>query len=101
MKAKVEKNESAMKNKEAEIKKIELEKTKMNEVLKKNGEELESLRKQFANVEEASRIESEALQAQIVAQKSEMNVLEAEVTTTVRAKLMYEYKMKRTSSWDP
>lgn len=45
MKAKVEKNESAMKNKEAEIKKIELEKTKMNEVLKKNGEELESLRK--------------------------------------------------------
>lgn len=57
MKAKVEKNEAAMIDKEAEYKMINLEKAKMNEVLKKNGEEL-SLRKE---VEEASRIEIEAL----------------------------------------
>ena len=41
--------------------------TKMTEVLKKNEEELENLKKKVAYVEEASKIEIEALHAQVVA----------------------------------
>ncbi|XP_048490145.1 uncharacterized protein LOC125492059 [Beta vulgaris subsp. vulgaris] len=74
--------------------------TKMNEVWKKKGEELENLKKKVADAEEASKMEIEALQAQVAAQKNELDFIEAEVTTTVRAKLIYEYMMKRSASWN-
>lgn len=73
MKTKVEKNEAAMKEKDVEIKKVHLKMTKMTEALKKNGEELEGMRKKAADVEEASKIEIEALQAQVVMLKNESN----------------------------
>lgn len=88
-------------DKDAEIKKVYLEKEKMNEVLNKNGEELEHLRNQFAEIKEVSKIEIEALQAQVAAQKNGLELIEVEVTTTVKAKFMYQYRMKRTSSWNP
>lgn len=67
----------------------------MGEKLKKNGEELN---KKADEVEEASRLEIEALQAQVTAKKNELDLLEAEVITQVRAKLMYQFMMKRTTS---
>lgn len=45
-------------------------------------------------------MEIEALQAQVAAQKNELDLIEAEVTTTVKAKLIYEYMMKRAASWN-
>lgn len=46
-----------------EIKKAHLELTKMNEVLKKNGQELENMKKKAADIKEASKLEIEALPA--------------------------------------
>ena len=37
----------------------------------------------------------------IDAQKNELDMLEAEVITRVRAKLMHQFLMKRTASWTP
>ena len=61
----------------------------MGVALYKNGEELEEIRKKATKLEESSRREIETLQASIDAQKNELDLLEAEVTTRVRVKLMY------------
>lgn len=41
------------------------------------------------------------LQAQVDAQRNELDLLEDKVTTRVREKLMYQFMMKRTASWEP
>lgn len=67
----------------------------------KNVEELEKLKKRAAGIEEASRLEIDTLQAQVAAQNNELDLMQAEVTTRVRAKLMYQFMMKQTASWEP
>lgn len=52
-------------------------------------------------LEEASHLEIEVTQAKFSAQKNELDLLEAKVTTRVRAKLMYQFMMNRTASWEP
>lgn len=76
IKTKVEKNEAVLKEKDAEIKRVCLEMTKVTKALKKNGDELEGLRKKAPDVEEASWIEIEALQVQVAAQKNELDGME-------------------------
>lgn len=64
-----------MKNKGAELKKNQLAMVKMGETLKKNDEELEEIKQKANDLEKASHLDIEALQA--------------EVTTRVRVKLIY------------
>lgn len=64
-----------MKNKGAELKKNQLAMVKMGEMLKKNDEELEEIKQKANDLEKASHLDIEALQA--------------EVTTRVRVKLIY------------
>ena len=52
-------------------------------------------------MEESSRQEIETLQASVDAQKNELDLLKAEVTSRVRAKLIYQFLMKNTASWTP
>lgn len=98
---KVEKAELNAKSKETELKTCQSNMVKMEETLKKNGEELEQIRAKVTKLVESSRLEISALQAKVEAQKGKLDLLEAEVTTMVRAKLMYQFMMKKTSSWTP
>lgn len=101
MKLKADKAELDAKNKEAELKKHQAEMVKMEETLKKNGEELEHIRKKATELEKSSRLEINAIQANVDAHKKELDLLEAEVTTRVRFKLMYQFMMNKTASWSP
>lgn len=89
MRQKVEKAELDAKSKEVELKTCQANMVKMEEILKKNGEELEQIREKVTKIEESSRLEINALQAKVNAQKNELDLLELEVATRVRAKLMY------------
>ncbi|KMS95840.1 hypothetical protein BVRB_004410 [Beta vulgaris subsp. vulgaris] len=73
----------------------------MKKSLQKNGEELEEIRLRETRLEESSRLEISTLQASVDAQKNELDMLEAEVTTRFRAKLMYQFLMKKTTYWTP
>ncbi|XP_048494920.1 uncharacterized protein LOC109133770 [Beta vulgaris subsp. vulgaris] len=101
MKQRMEKAESDTKSKgtEAEFYKKSME--DMEVILKKNGEELEEIRKKATKLEESLRREIETLQPSVDAQKNELDLLEAEVTTRVRAKLMYQFLMKKMALWTP
>lgn len=101
MNQKVEKAELDVKSKETELKSYQTTIKNMEETLKKNGNELEQIREKATKLEESSRQGIKDLQATIDAQKSELDLLEAEVTTRVKAKLMYQFLMKKTTSWTP
>lgn len=45
--------------------------------------------------------ELEIMQAQVASLKIEVDSIEAELTTQVKAQLMYQFMMGHTSSWDP
>lgn len=80
MKNRVDNSELALKGKEVELKKAQLQMVKVEEMLKKNGKELEGLRKKVHEVEELSRLGIYILQAQVATLKNELDLLEAEVT---------------------
>ena len=101
MKLKADKFELEVKNKDADLKKNQAEMVKMEGTLKKNGEELEEIRKKATDLEKAPRLEFEAHNARVDAQKNELDLLESEVTTRVKAKLMYQFMMNKTASWTP
>ena len=101
MKQRMEKAESDAKSRGAKVESCKKTMEEMEETLKKNGEELEEIRKKAAKLEESSRREIGALQASVDAQKNELDLLEAEVMTRVRAKLMYQFLMTKTASWTP
>lgn len=104
MKARMEKNETELKDKDKEIQKINLKVANMEESLKRKQEKLELTRKKAFHADEVRRgrdEEMEALQTQIVDLKSEMDGVEAELNAHVNAKMMHQYLMSQTSSQDP
>ncbi|XP_048495829.1 uncharacterized protein LOC125495197 [Beta vulgaris subsp. vulgaris] len=101
MKQRMEKAELDAKSKSDEVESCKKAMEDMKKALQKNGEELEEKRQRATKLEESSRHEITTLQASVDAQKNELDMLEAEVTTRVRAKLMYQFLMKKTASWTP
>lgn len=62
------------------------------------------LREKAIKAEDALTVceeEVETLQAQVADMKDDIDSVEAEITTHVRAKLMYQFMMGHSSSWDP
>ncbi|KMS97336.1 hypothetical protein BVRB_6g156150 [Beta vulgaris subsp. vulgaris] len=101
MKQRMEKAELDAKSKSDEEESCKKAMEDMKKTLQKNGEELEEIRQRATKLEESSRHEITTLQASVDAQKNELDMLEAEVTTRVKAKLMYQFLMKKTASWTP
>ncbi|KMT17387.1 hypothetical protein BVRB_2g038420 [Beta vulgaris subsp. vulgaris] len=101
MKQIMEKAELDAKSKGAELESCKKTMDDMGETLKKNGEELADIRQRATKLEDSTCQEIKNLQASIDAQKNELDLLEAEMTTRVRAKLMYQFLMKKTASWTP
>lgn len=72
----------------------------MGESLKRDGQELKSLRNKALDVEEAFQNGIEALQAQLITLRNELDRIEDEVVIWVREKLMYQFMMGRAASWE-